>query len=93
LLCRDGGQLFSPKPGNRVELGREKNSKKFFLWLVPLDISFFFLGTEIQVCTPFVFYPVSRKTLLFGSLKFEGYERKSFVTLDWIEQTQIRQQI
>jgi hypothetical protein len=36
----------------------------------------YFAGTEFQVCTPFAFYPVSRKTLLFGSLKFEGYERQ-----------------
>jgi hypothetical protein len=53
----------------------------------------YFLGTEFQVCSPFAFYPVSCKTLLFGSLKFEGYERQSLVTLDWIKQTQIGKKI
>ncbi len=35
----------------------------------------YFLVTEFQVCTPFA-YPVSRKTLLFCSFRFEGFERQ-----------------
>jgi hypothetical protein len=35
-----------------------------------------FVGTEFQACTPFAFNPVSRETLIFGCLKFVGYERQ-----------------